>query len=120
MLHQHTLEKLHALRLIGMARAFEQQLAQPATQELAFEERFGLLLDQEILYRDNRRVVRLLKAAVHQVGDGQGRCHPATGGRRWTGCRGLRSGRLGLCGNGGGRRASYGQGRGRCNRLRGW
>ena len=63
MLQQHTLEKLHALKLTGMAAAFEQQLAQPAAEELSFEERFALLLDQEILYRDNRRLSRLLKAA---------------------------------------------------------
>lgn len=63
MLQQHTLEKLYTLRLTGMAAAFEQQLAQPAAEELCFEERFGLLLDQEILYRDNRRLSRLLKAA---------------------------------------------------------
>ena len=63
MLQQHTLDKLHTLRLTGMAAAFEQQLAQPAAQELSFEERFALLLDQEILYRDNRRLSRLLKAA---------------------------------------------------------
>jgi DNA replication protein DnaC len=67
MLHQHTLDKLHALRLTGMAAAFEQQLAQPAVQELSFEERFALLLDQEILYRDNRRLARLLKAAKLRV-----------------------------------------------------
>ena len=48
MLHQHTLDKLHRLRLTGMAAAFEQQLAQPAGQELSFEERFALLLEQEI------------------------------------------------------------------------
>lgn len=68
MLHQHTLDKLHTLRLTGMAAAFEQQLAQPAAQELSFEERFALLLDQEILYRDNRRLSRLLKAAKLRVG----------------------------------------------------
>ena len=68
MLHQHTLDKLHTLRLTGMAAAFEQQLAQPAAQELSFEERFALLLDQEILYRDNRRLARLLKAARLRVG----------------------------------------------------
>jgi DNA replication protein DnaC len=67
MLHQHTLDKLHVLRLTGMAAAFEQQLAQPAAQELSFEERFALLLDQEILYRDNRRLARLLKAAKLRV-----------------------------------------------------
>ena len=63
MLQQHTLEKLHALKLTAMAAAFEQQLAQPAIEELSFEERFALLLDQEILYRENRRLSRLLKAA---------------------------------------------------------
>ena len=63
MLQQHTLDKLHTLRLTGMAAAFEQQLAQPAAQELSFEERFALLLDQEILCRDNRRLARLLKVA---------------------------------------------------------
>ena len=68
MLHQHTLDKLHTLRLTGMAAAFEQQLAQPSFQELSFEERFALLLDQEILYRDNRRLSRLLKAAKLRVG----------------------------------------------------
>jgi DNA replication protein DnaC len=68
MLHQHTLDKLHTLRLTGMAAALEQQLAQPAAQELSFEERFALLLDQEILYRDNRRLARLLKAAKLRVG----------------------------------------------------
>jgi DNA replication protein DnaC len=67
MLNQHTLEKLHALRLTGMARAFEQQRAQPAHEELPFEERFALLLDQEILYRDNRRLSRLLGAAKLRV-----------------------------------------------------
>ncbi|MEA3275569.1 MAG: IS21-like element helper ATPase IstB [Pseudomonadota bacterium] len=63
MLQQHTLDKLHTLRLTGMAAAFEQQLVQPTFEELSFEERFALLLDQEILYRDNRRLARLLKAA---------------------------------------------------------
>ena len=68
MLQQHTLDKLHTLNLTGMAAAFEQQLAQPAAQELSFEERFALRLDQEILYRDNRRLARLLKAARLRVG----------------------------------------------------
>jgi len=62
-LTQQTLDKLATLRLTGMREAFEQQLAQPATHELAFEERLALLLDREILTRDNRRLARLLKAA---------------------------------------------------------
>ena len=67
MLNQHTLEKLHALRLTGMAQALEQQRTQPQVEELGFEQRLGLLVDQEILYRDNRRLIRLLKAAKLRV-----------------------------------------------------
>ena len=67
MFHNQTLEKLHALKLSGMANAFARQLEQPMHEELAFEERFALLLDQEVLYRDNRRLTRLLKAAKLRV-----------------------------------------------------
>jgi len=64
MLTEHILQTLRTLRLSGMADAFEQQLAQPATHdELSFEERFGLLLDHEVIDRDNRRVTRLLSTA---------------------------------------------------------
>jgi hypothetical protein len=40
MLTQHTLTRLRGLKLDGMARAFEDQLAQPANHALGFEERF--------------------------------------------------------------------------------
>ncbi|WP_367025276.1 IS21-like element helper ATPase IstB [Methylococcus sp. ANG] len=63
MLTQQTLDKLHTLRLTGMREAFEQQLEQPATHDLSFDERFALLVDRELLYRDNRRLSRLLKDA---------------------------------------------------------
>jgi hypothetical protein len=46
-----------------MARAFEEQLTQPASHALAFEERFGLLVDRETAWRDTRRLERLLKQA---------------------------------------------------------
>jgi DNA replication protein DnaC len=64
MLPEHILQTLRSLRLTGMAEALEHQLTQPAThEELSFEERFGLLLDHEANYRDNRRVARLLSTA---------------------------------------------------------
>lgn len=64
MLHNQTLQKLHSLRLTGMARGLEQQLAQPSTHdELSFEERLALLVDRETTHRDNNKVARLLKAA---------------------------------------------------------
>ena len=41
MLHQQTIEKLKTLKLTGMADAFEQQISQPASHGLAFDERMG-------------------------------------------------------------------------------
>lgn len=67
MLQQPTLEKLRALKLTGMAEAFERQLAQPRIHDLSFDERFALLVDHEVLHRDNRRLTRLLKAAKLRV-----------------------------------------------------
>ncbi len=60
MMTHHTLQQLKSLKLDGMARAFEDQLTLPAAAGLAFEERFGLLVDHEITWRDNKRRDRLL------------------------------------------------------------
>jgi DNA replication protein DnaC len=65
MLTHPTLDKLHALRLTGMAKAFEDQLQTPEMNALSFEERLGLLVDRESTYRDNRRLkTRLQQAAL--------------------------------------------------------
>ncbi len=63
MLMQQTITHLRALKLDGMARAFEEQGAQPIAHNLSFEERFGLLVDRELAWRDTRRLERLLKLA---------------------------------------------------------
>ena len=63
MLIQQTREHLHTLRLTGMLQALDEQLEQPAMAELSFEERLAILVDREVLYRENRRLERLLKAA---------------------------------------------------------
>ena len=63
MLHQHTLNTLKTLKLPGMAAAFEEQLIQPVTQSLSFNDRFGLIVDREASHRDNQRLGRLLKNA---------------------------------------------------------
>jgi DNA replication protein DnaC len=67
MSYQHTLERLHSLRLTGMAEALRQQQIQPQMQQLSFEERLAMLVDHELLDRDNRRLTRLLKAARLRV-----------------------------------------------------
>jgi DNA replication protein DnaC len=58
-----TLDKLHALNLMGMARAFAEQLERPDYQALTFEQRMGMLVDREAQDRDNRRLERNLRAA---------------------------------------------------------
>ena len=67
MLTHNTLNTLRHLKLTGMCDALEQQRAQPATHDLAFEERLALLVDREVLHRENRRLDRLLKAARLRV-----------------------------------------------------
>lgn len=63
MIVEQTLEKLHAMKLRTMARAFEEQLSDASFSELCFEERLGLIVDREYLERQNRRLARRLSAA---------------------------------------------------------
>ena len=60
---QETIQKLRQMKLTGMAEGLEQQMEQPSTYDLTFEERVGLLVDREVTYRENRRLDRLLRAA---------------------------------------------------------
>jgi DNA replication protein DnaC len=62
-LSNQTIATLRGLKLYGMADALEQQLAQPATYDVPFEERLGLLVDRELAVRDRRRLARLLQMA---------------------------------------------------------
>jgi DNA replication protein DnaC len=63
MLLEQTLQQLRSFRLHGMACALEQQLANPEFHQLSFEERISLLIDREMLDRNNRRVTGLLRKA---------------------------------------------------------
>lgn len=63
MLMEQTLNALKDLRLPGMAAAFEAQQTNAAISSLSFDERFGLLVDRELNWRENRRLTRLLKDA---------------------------------------------------------
>ncbi|MBT3198080.1 MAG: ATP-binding protein, partial [Gammaproteobacteria bacterium] len=67
MTNQQTLEQLYSMKLSGIAQALEQQYEQPQTHELSFDERLSLLIDREQIYRENRRLSRLLKAAKLRV-----------------------------------------------------
>lgn len=68
MLAHPTQERLIALGLGGMAKAFDDQRRQPDIVALSFEERLALLLDRETTDRENKRLTaRLRFAALRQA-----------------------------------------------------
>jgi DNA replication protein DnaC len=68
MLSNHTHERLAALGLAGMAKAFDDQQRQPDVTALTFEQRLGLMIDRETTERENKRlIVRLKFASLRQT-----------------------------------------------------
>jgi DNA replication protein DnaC len=63
MLNQQTLDKLYTMNLLGMADGFKEQLQQPSFQDLSFDQRFGMLVDTQWTWKENKRLKRLLKEA---------------------------------------------------------
>ena len=63
MLNEQTFEKLYALQLTGMAEALKDQMGRTDMDGLAFEERFSMLVDAQHLFRENKRMKRLLENA---------------------------------------------------------
>ncbi len=68
MLTHSTVEGLKSLRLPAMASGLLEQRAHPDYHELSFEDRLGLLVERELLQRQNRRLERVLKAAKLRSG----------------------------------------------------
>jgi DNA replication protein DnaC len=63
MLTQQTIEGLRSLRLPAMAQAYAEQMADPQTASLSFDERLGIIVDSEIVARENKRLTRLIREA---------------------------------------------------------
>jgi DNA replication protein DnaC len=63
MLTHPTHERLIALGLPGMAKAFEEQRGSPDLGALSFEERVGIMADREAAERDTRKLITRLKFA---------------------------------------------------------
>jgi DNA replication protein DnaC len=63
MLNEETHQKLNAMKLYGMASAFEERLKEQGNDKLSFEERFGLLVDREWNERQQRRLKHRLSSA---------------------------------------------------------
>lgn len=69
MLRQPTIDKLEALKMSIMARAWLAQDASPDVQAMSFDDRFGMLVDAEYLARENKRLSRNLKEARLRISD---------------------------------------------------
>lgn len=67
MLNHQTMDKLIGLRLEGMAQALEEQRRQADISRLDFEERFGLLVERQWLWRENRALAARLQHAQLKV-----------------------------------------------------
>jgi DNA replication protein DnaC len=67
MIDEHSLDQLRKLRLDGMLAALQQQATQSAVAALAFEQRFAMLVQSEIDWRDEKRLARLLKTAKLKI-----------------------------------------------------
>ncbi|WP_291990337.1 IS21-like element helper ATPase IstB [Luteitalea sp.] len=63
MLLEQTYDKLIAMKLYGMANALKTRLERVDHQSLTKEEFFSLIVDDEWLYRENRKLVSRLKVA---------------------------------------------------------
>jgi DNA replication protein DnaC len=63
MLIEQTLEKMNAMKLVGMAEALRQQLGSAQHGKLSFDDRLGLLVEAEWLAREQKRLKTRLHAA---------------------------------------------------------
>jgi DNA replication protein DnaC len=63
MLTQQTLDKMNAMKLLGMTDALQQQMGTGEYTRLSFEERLGLLIDGEWTAREQRKLTRRLQVA---------------------------------------------------------
>jgi hypothetical protein len=66
MLKQPMIEKLVALRLLGMAEALKTQEQDAASRELSFLERLAMLVDQQWNWRENQALAAEAKATVER------------------------------------------------------
>ena len=63
MLAEPTLEKLYAMKLNGLAEAWQEQQQQPQSSDLSFDERLAMLVERQWIWKENRALVTRLKFA---------------------------------------------------------
>jgi DNA replication protein DnaC len=63
MLPEQTMEKLYAMKLNGVAEAWEEQRQQPHSTDLNFDDRLALLVERQWIWKENRALATRLKYA---------------------------------------------------------
>lgn len=63
MLHEQTVVKLQGMKLFGMVEALEEQRRQARSGDLGFEDRLGLLVERQWLWKENRALDARLQHA---------------------------------------------------------
>ena len=63
MLYEQTVAQMEAMKLGGMVTALEEQRQQTNITDLDFEERFGMLVERQWLWQQNRALTRRLRMA---------------------------------------------------------
>ncbi len=63
MLSEQTVTTLYAMKLNGMAEAYKEQQQQSQVAELAFDDRFAMLVDRQCIWRDDRALKTRLQNA---------------------------------------------------------
>jgi len=69
MINHSTIDKLIEMHLTAMSDAFRQQMSDPKMKDIAFEDRFGMIVDIEYTRRKNNRRKRLIKRAEFDQAD---------------------------------------------------
>jgi DNA replication protein DnaC len=63
MVNESTINKLTDMNLKAMVSAFRQQISNPSLYSMSFEERFGMIVDEQWTSRKNAHLTRLIKKA---------------------------------------------------------
>ena len=63
MLIEQTLEKLYKMKLYGMHSSVKEKLSKPENADLSFTDMLGILIDDEWIYRENKRMNSRLRNA---------------------------------------------------------
>jgi DNA replication protein DnaC len=55
-----TITSLNEMKLTGMSQSFQERRIKPDHRDMPFDEFFGLVVDDELMYRKNKRLKRLI------------------------------------------------------------